>query len=144
MVPCDTQRSLCRFLGHSTQTDCGRCSIDPRIYHPAKRSLAMCEHTGGVLADFVLVFHRDICREHNLIGRRNYLMTEAPNSLSAARARIYQKLQQEPYRQAIFGLGHGRARLGSGSACCGAQVPQQGERRQNGDCIAPRLSLIHI
>ena len=99
----------------------------------------MCEHTGGVLADFVLVFHRDICREHNLIGRRNYLMTEAPNSLSAARARIYQKLQQEPYRQAIFGLGHGRARLGSGSACCGAQVPQQGERRQNGDCIAPRL-----
>ena len=34
--------------------------------------------------DFVLVFHRDICREHNLIRRRNYLMTEAANSLSVA------------------------------------------------------------
>ena len=44
----------------------------------------MYEHTGGVLADFVLVFHRDICREHSLIGRRNYLMTEAVKSLSAA------------------------------------------------------------
>ena len=42
----------------------------------------MCEHT-GVLGDFVLVFHRDICHEHSLIGRRNYLMNEAANSLSA-------------------------------------------------------------
>ena len=44
----------------------------------------MCEHTGGVLHDFVLVFHRDICREHSLIGQRNCLMTEAANSLPAA------------------------------------------------------------
>ena len=43
----------------------------------------MCEHT-GVLRDYVLVFHRDICREHNLIERRNGLMTEAAKSLSAA------------------------------------------------------------
>ena len=52
------------------------CSVDPKIYHPAKRSLAICEHTGGVLGDFVVVFHRDIYREHSLIGRRNYLITE--------------------------------------------------------------------
>ena len=44
----------------------------------------MCEHTGGVLRDFVEVLHRDICREHSLIGRRNCLMTEAAKSLSAA------------------------------------------------------------
>ena len=44
----------------------------------------MCDNTGGVLRDFVLVFHRDICREHSLIGRRNFLMTAAANSLSAA------------------------------------------------------------
>ena len=44
-----------RFLGHSTQNDCGSCSVDPKIHHPAKRSLALCEHT-GVLGDFVLVF----------------------------------------------------------------------------------------
>ena len=55
--------SFCRFLGHSTQTDCGSCSVDPKIHHPAKRSLAMCEHTGGVLRDFIVVIHRDICRE---------------------------------------------------------------------------------
>ena len=66
------------------QTDCGSCSADPKIHHPAKRPLAMCQHTGEFLRDFVLVFHRDICREHSLIKRRNYLMTEAPNSLSAA------------------------------------------------------------
>ena len=35
-------------------------------------------------AIFVLVFHRDICRKHSLIGRRNCLMTEAANSISAA------------------------------------------------------------
>ena len=84
VVPYDTQRSFCRFLGHSTQTDCRSCGVDPKMHHPAKRSLAMCEHTGGVLRDFIVVIHRDICREHSLIGRRNYLMTEAASSLSAA------------------------------------------------------------
>ena len=68
----------------STRTDCRSCSVDPKMHHPPKRSLAMCEHTGGVLRDFTLVIHRDICREHSLIGRRNCLMTEAANSLSAA------------------------------------------------------------
>ena len=67
-----------------TQTDCGSCSVDPKIDHPAKLSLAMCEHTGGVLGDFILVFHRDICLEHNLIGRRNYVMAEAASLHSAA------------------------------------------------------------
>ena len=51
------------FLGHSTQTDCRSCSVDPKIHHAAKRSLAMCEHTGGVLGDIVLVFHGDIRRD---------------------------------------------------------------------------------
>ena len=43
-------------------------------------------HTGGVLRDFIVVIHRDIRCEHSLliIGRRNCLMTEAANSLSAA------------------------------------------------------------
>ena len=59
------------------------CSVDPKMHQPAKRSLAMCEHT-GVLRDFIVVFRRDICCEHGLIGRRNCLMTEAANSLSAA------------------------------------------------------------
>ena len=36
-----------------------------------KSSMAMCEHTVGLLRDFVVVFHCDICREHSLIGRRN-------------------------------------------------------------------------
>ena len=44
----------------------------------------MCEHTGGVLGDFIVVIHRDICRIISLIGRRNCLMTEAANLLSAA------------------------------------------------------------
>ena len=85
VVPFDIKRSFCRFSGHSTQTDCGSCSADPKILHPAKHSRAMCEHTGGVLRDFVsvVVFHRDICCEHSLIGRRNCLMTEAANPLSA-------------------------------------------------------------
>ena len=43
----------------------------------------MCEHTGGVLRDFIEVIHRDICREYSLNVRRNF-MTEAANSLSAA------------------------------------------------------------
>ena len=46
--------------------------------------LYMCEHAGDVLSDFVLAFHRNICRQHSLIVRRNYLMTEDANSLSAA------------------------------------------------------------
>ena len=53
-------------------------------HHPAKRSFAMCEHTGGVLSDCIAAIHRDIYREHSLIGRRNCLMTEAAKSLSAA------------------------------------------------------------
>ena len=74
---------FCSFLGHSTQTDGGRCSVDPKIHHPAKRSSAMCENIGGDLRDFIVVIHRDICREHSLIGRRNGLMTEAAHSLSS-------------------------------------------------------------
>ena len=46
--------------------------------------LRMCEHTGGVLREPVLIIHRDICREHSLIGRCDFLMNEAVNSLSAA------------------------------------------------------------
>ena len=75
------------FGGHSTQTDCRSCSVDPKMNHAAKRSLAMCEYTGGFLRDLIVVIHRDICREHSLIGRRNCLMTEAANSLSAAARR---------------------------------------------------------
>ena len=71
------------FGGHSTQPDCRSCSVVPKMQHPAKRSLAMCEHTGGVLRDFIEVIHRDICREYSLNVRRNF-MTEAANSLSAA------------------------------------------------------------
>ena len=44
----------------------------------------MGEHTGGVLRDFIVVIHRDICREPSLIGRRKILMTEAASSLPAA------------------------------------------------------------
>ena len=72
------------FWGHSTQTECRSCSVDPKMHHPAQRSLAMYEHTGGDLRDFIVVIHRNICREHSLIGRRNCLLTEAANSLSAA------------------------------------------------------------
>ena len=54
------------------------------MHHRAKRSLAICEHTGRVPRDFIEVIHRDICREHSLIGRRNCLMSEGANSLSAA------------------------------------------------------------
>ena len=43
----------------------------------------MCEDTGRVLRDFVVDNHREICREHGLIGRRNCLITEYANSLSA-------------------------------------------------------------
>ena len=37
-------------------TDCGSCNVDPKIHHPAKHSMAICGHTGGVLRDFVLAF----------------------------------------------------------------------------------------
>ena len=77
IVTCNVPGSLVLvvFLEHSSQTDCGRCtsSVDPNIDHPTKHSLATCEHTGGVLDDFVVVFDRDICREHSLVGRRNHL-----------------------------------------------------------------------
>ena len=72
------------FWGTRTQTDCGSCSADPKMHHPAKCSLAMFAHTGRILRDFVVVFHRDTCREHSLIARRHCLMTEAANSPSAA------------------------------------------------------------
>ena len=83
---CGTTRYVAQFssfFGGTTPTDCGNCSVDPKTHHPVKRSLAVCGHTGGVLRDFVPVFHRDTCREHSLIGRRNWLVTEAANSLSA-------------------------------------------------------------
>ena len=63
--------SFRRFLEHSTQTYCGSCSVDPTTHHPAKRSVAMCQHTGGILGDFFLAFYRNTCREHSRIGRRN-------------------------------------------------------------------------
>ena len=44
----------------------------------------MCEHTGGALRNFNVVNHRAIYREHSLIGRRNCLLTESTNLLSAA------------------------------------------------------------
>ena len=89
LVPYGMLGSFCRFLGHSTQTqiDCESCSVHPKIHHAGKRSLAMCEHTGGVLGEFDLASHRDIRREHSLIGRRNCLVTEAAISLSAAAGR---------------------------------------------------------
>ena len=72
-------------LGEFIQTDCGSCRVDPKIHHPGKRPLAMCEHTRGALGDYALAFRRKICLEHSPIGRRNYyLMTDAANSLSDA------------------------------------------------------------
>ena len=112
MVPCHAQRSFGRFLGNPTQTDCGSCNVDPKSHYPENWSVAMCEHA-GVLGDFGLVSHRDICREYGLIGRRNYFMTEAANSLSAAAGPELSKLGiVSPIFS--FGLGHGRTRLGSG------------------------------
>ena len=87
MIPkCTTRRWALRLLGALTTVwqSCRSCSVDPKMHHPAKRSLAMREHTGGVLRDFIVANHRDICREHSLIGLRNCLMTESANSLSAA------------------------------------------------------------
>ena len=84
VVSYDMQRSFRRFLGHSTQTDCRSSGVDPNMHHPVKRSLAMCEDTGGAPRNFIVVNHRDIHREHSLIGRRNCPLTESTNSLSAA------------------------------------------------------------
>ena len=87
IVPYDTSMTcniVLSFVGHYTQPDCGSCSVDPKIRHPAKGSLAMCKHTGQVLGDFVAVFHPDIFPEDSLIGRRNYLATKTANLLSAA------------------------------------------------------------
>ena len=87
IVPYDTSMTcniVLSFVGHYTQPDCGSCSVDPKIRHPAKGSLAMCEHVGRVLGGFVPVFHRNICREHSPLGWGNYLMTDAADSLSAA------------------------------------------------------------
>ena len=47
----------------------------------------MSKHTGGVLRNFVMGFHVDICREHSQMRRRNCPMSEAANSLSAAASR---------------------------------------------------------
>ena len=47
-------------VGLSTLADCGSRGVDPKIHHLPKSSLPMCEHTEGVLRDFVLVFRRDI------------------------------------------------------------------------------------
>ena len=111
-------------MGHSTQTDCRSCSVDPKVHHPSKRSLAMCEHAGGVLRDFTLVIHRDICREHSPIGRRNCLMTEGASSLAAA-AGPELSITRNLYRQSSFGLGHGRTRLGSGLLAVALPCPSR-------------------
>ena len=76
---CIRDRGHCNLL----RPTAGAVVLIRKMYHPAKRSLAMCEHTAGVLRDFIVVIHRDIYPEHSLIGRRNCLMTEAANSLSA-------------------------------------------------------------
>ena len=98
----------------------------------------MCEHTRGVLRDFIVAIHRDICREITLIGRRNCLMTEAANSPSAA-AGPGLSTNRNPFANLASDSRPRQDSLGFGSACCGAPVPQEGERRQNVDCIAPRL-----
>ena len=69
------------FWGALLRPTAGGVVLHPKIHYAAKRSLATCQHTGVLLGDFVVVFPRDICREHSLIGRRNYLMAEAANSL---------------------------------------------------------------
>ena len=69
------------------------------------------------LGDFVVVFHRDIYRQHGPIKRPNYLMAEAANSLSAAAGPELSKTTRkiESYRQSSFGLGYSKAaHLGSG------------------------------
>ena len=70
------------FWGTLLRPTAGAVGLIPKC--TPEHSLAMCEQTGGILRDFIVVIHRDICREHSLIGRRNSLMTEAANSLSAA------------------------------------------------------------
>ena len=45
------------FLGGTLlgQTAGAVCSVDLKMHHPTKRSLAMSEHTGGALRDFIVV-----------------------------------------------------------------------------------------
>ena len=97
------------FRGTLLKTDYS-CSVDPKMHPPAKRSLAMREHTGGVLRDFIVANHRDICREHSLIGLRNCLMTESANSPSATTA---PEVSITSNRQSSFGLGHSRTCVAS-------------------------------
>ena len=82
-VAYDTYRGFCRFLGHSTQTDCGSCSFDSKCNTLQNIPWLCASILGGFLRDIIVLFQRDICREHSLIGRRNCLMTEAANSHSA-------------------------------------------------------------
>ena len=90
VVPYDTSRSFVVFWGTilrpiKNSDRLQELTVDPKMHHPAKRSLAMCENTGVPrVRDFIVVIHRYICCEHSLIRRRNCLMTEAANSLSAA------------------------------------------------------------
>ena len=60
-VPYDTLRNFSRFWGTLLRPTAG--SAGSKMHHPAKRPLAMCEHTGGDQRDFFVVFHRDICRD---------------------------------------------------------------------------------
>ena len=73
----------------------------------------MCERTGGVQRDFIVVIHRDICREHSLIGRRNCLMAEAANSLSADAGP-----ELSTTRNPIANLASDSARIRLGSGLC--------------------------
>ena len=84
------------------------------MHHPAKRSLAIREHTGGVLCDFIVVIYRDICREHSSIGRPNCLMTEAASSLSAAAGPELSTARNPIASLVSDSAGHSRTRLGSG------------------------------
>ena len=97
---------------HSTETDCGSCSVDPKVHHGTKRSLAVCEHIGEVLGDFILVFYRDICPEDSLIRGRNYITTETANAFSRRGPGFIEN--KKFHSQSGCRLGHGRTRLGSG------------------------------
>ena len=100
----------------------------------------MCEHTGGVLREPVLIIHRDICREHSLIGRCDFLMNEAVNSLSAA-AGPGLSITRNPI--ANLASDSATAELAWVRVCVlwrpGAPVR---ERRQDDDCTAPRVGMI--
>ena len=90
--------------------------------------------SGGVLPDFIVVIHRDICREQS--GGATSVITEAANSLSAAAG---PELSTTRNHIANLRIRPRQDSLGFGFLCSGAPVPQYGERRQNDDCIAPRL-----